>query len=131
MLTVIRVAAERAEDAAARTPALGAVLGEAVRGAREALATTPDLLDILRQAGVVDAGGQGIVHILEGMERYALGEPIATLDGHEANGAAVGTQMAFLDQVEELHGEDPFGYCTNFMVFGENLDFELVPPKDP
>ncbi len=122
MLTVIRVAAERAEASAARTPALAAVLAEAGRGAREALATTPDLLDILRQAGVVDAGGQGIVFILEGMERFARGEQIVT--AQEAPTAPLGAEMAFLDQVEELHGDEAFGYCTNFMVFGEGMDFE-------
>ncbi|MDP9368517.1 MAG: DAK2 domain-containing protein [Chloroflexota bacterium] len=122
MLTVIRVAAERAEASAARTPALAAVLAEAGRGARQALATTPDLLDILRQAGVVDAGGQGIVFILEGMERFARGEQIVT--AQEAPTAPLGAEMAFLDQVEELHGDEAFGYCTNFMVFGEGMDFE-------
>ncbi len=123
MLTVIRVAAERAEASAARTPSLAAVLAEAGRGAREALATTPDLLEILRQAGVVDAGGQGIVLILEGMERFARGEHIVTAQ-EEAPPAPLGAEMAFLDQVEELHGEEAFGYCTNFMVFGEGMDFE-------
>ncbi len=122
MLTVIRVAAERAEVSAARTPALAAVLAEAGRGAREALATTPDLLDILRQAGVVDAGGQGIVFILEGMERFARGEQVVT--AQEAPTTPLGAEMAFLDQVEELHGDEAFGYCTNFMVFGEGMDFE-------
>ncbi len=123
MLTVIRVAAERAEACAARTPSLAAVLAEAGCGAREALATTPDLLDILRQAGVIDAGGQGIVFILEGMERFSRGEQIVTRQ-EEPPPAPLGTEMAFLDQVEELHGEEAFGYCTNFMVFGEGMDFE-------
>ncbi len=122
MLTVIRVAAERAEASAAKTPALAAVLAEAGRGAREALATTPDLLDILRQAGVVDAGGQGIVYILEGMDRFARGEEIVT--AQEEPESPLGAEMAFLDQVEELHGEGAFGYCTNFMVFGKGMDFE-------
>lgn len=124
MLTVIRVAAEAAEAAAERTPSLPAVLAEAGRGAREALATTPDLLDILRQAGVVDAGGQGIVYILEGMERFALGEQVVTEPSQAGTPAPLGAEMAFLDQVEDLHGEEAFGYCTNFMVFGEGMDFE-------
>ena len=126
MLTVIRGAAERAEAVARRTPSLPTVLGEAVRGAREALATTPDLLEILRQAGVVDAGGQGVVHILEGMQRFARGESVTvTVTGSESD-VAVGHDMAFLDRVEELHGDDAFGYCTNFMVFGEGIPFDRV-----
>ncbi|MBA2276955.1 MAG: DAK2 domain-containing protein, partial [Chloroflexia bacterium] len=126
MLTVIRVAAERAEGVATRTPSLSAVLAAAVKGASEALATTPDLLDILRQAGVVDAGGQGVVHILEGMERYARGETDLVELSEQAvpETTPLGGEMAFLDQVEELHNDDAFGYCTNFMVFGENIAFD-------
>ncbi len=124
MLTVVRVAAERAEVVAERTPALLTVLADAVHGAQHALATTPDLLDILRQAGVVDAGGQGIVYILEGMERYARGEGAVTVGEETTPAHPLGQDMAFLDQIEELHGDDAFGYCTNFMVFGEGIDFE-------
>ncbi len=126
MLTVIRGAAERAGRAAERTPSLATVLHAAVAGAREALASTPALLDILRQANVVDAGGQGIVYILEGLERFANGQtfaPVASVSA-DAGVAATGASMAFLDQLGDLHGEDPFGYCTNFMIFGDNLDFE-------
>ncbi len=125
MLTVIRGAAERAAARAAVDPSLVGVIGAATEGAEAALATTPDLLDILRQAGVVDAGGQGVVHILAGMARYARGEASVPADATgTTDPAAVGAEMAFLDKVEELHGEDIFGYCTNFMVFGERIDFE-------
>ena len=123
MLTIIRVAAERAAATASRTPSLGTVLREALAGANEALAQTPDMLDILRQAGVVDAGGQGVVHILEGLYRYATGD---TTIAEGTSTAAIGAEMRFLDDVTEMHGEDSFGYCTNFMVFGEGIDFDSV-----
>lgn len=123
MLTVIRGAAEGATKASERTPSLVTVLHAAVTGAREALASTPGLLDILRQANVVDAGGQGIVHILEGLERFAQGETFLPEAG-SGDIVTAGATMAFLDDLAELHGEDPFGYCTNFMVFGRDLDFE-------
>jgi len=122
MLTVIRGAAERATVAAQRTPSLITILHEAVIGAQQALDSTPQLLDILRQAGVIDAGGQGVVLILDGLEKYANGESATFAD--EAGSGAVGANMAFLDQVGELHGEDVFGYCTNFMVFGSGMDFD-------
>ncbi len=122
MLTVIRGAAERAAAAAPRTPSLITILHEAVEGAQRALDSTPELLDILRQAGVIDAGGQGVVLILEGLEKYANGESAAFAPDAEAG--SVGANMAFLDQVDELHGEEAFGYCTNFMVFGAGMDFE-------
>jgi fatty acid kinase len=120
MLTVIRVAAERAVAAALRTPALDVVLTAAEDGAKEALADTPRLLDLLRQAGVVDAGGQGLCVMLDGIHRYARGEALPKVESL----AALGVEMDFLDRIDELHGEDAFGYCTNFMVFGEHIDFE-------
>jgi DAK2 domain fusion protein YloV len=122
MLTVIRGAAERAATVAQRTPSLVTILHEAVVGAQRALDSTPELLDILRQAGVIDAGGQGVVLILEGLEKYANGESASIAD-QEVSGT-VGANMAFLDKVDELHGDDAFGYCTNFMVFGSDMDFD-------
>ena len=122
MLTVIRGAAERATTSAQRTPSLPTILHEAIVGAQRALDSTPELLDILRQAGVIDAGGQGVVLILEGLEKYANGETASFVD--DKNSSTVGANMAFLDQVDELHGADAFGYCTNFMVLGSGMDFD-------
>ncbi len=121
MLTIIRVAAESAEASAGRTSSLAEVLEDALAGAREALEQTPDMLEILRQAGVVDAGGQGVIHILEGLLRYAQGD---TIIDESTMAVPIGAEMRFLDDVAETHGEDAFGYCTNFMVFGDNIDFE-------
>lgn len=120
MLTVIRVAAEEGSKAATPGSSLTDVLETALRGARTALAETPEMLEILKQAGVVDAGGQGVVYLLDGMYRYALGN--TTID-EDSSSAQIGAEMDFLDNVTELHGEDPFGYCTNFMVFGAGIDF--------
>lgn len=123
MLTVIRVAADHADKSANQTSALGTVIKDALAGAEEALARTPDMLAILRQAGVIDAGGQGVVHILEGLCRYAHGDTTIT---ETSTTNEIGADMRFLDDISKLHGEDPFGYCTNFMVFGEGIDFERV-----
>lgn len=126
MLTVIRGADEQARLVAARTPALATVLDAAAAGARDALATTPDLLEILRQAGVVDAGGQGVVRILEGLAAHAHGETLGAIPTTRDGGAAivVGGEMTFLDRLGELHGSDAFGYCTNFVVIGADLDID-------
>jgi DAK2 domain fusion protein YloV len=123
MLTVMRVAAEYAADAATRHRDIVPVLEYTLEGARKALAETPEMLEILKQAGVVDAGGQGVVHILDGFYRYALGD--TTIDATSSS-EQIGAEMSFLDDVSELHGEDPFGYCTNFMVFGEGIDFDTA-----
>ncbi len=119
MLTVIRAAADHAARAAERSSSLDFVLAGAIDGAQEALDSTPRLLEILRQAGVVDAGGQGIVLILEGMQRYNRGDTSAPTASPGETG--IGAGMAFLD---DMHGEDEFGYCTNFMVIGTSIDFE-------
>lgn len=123
MLTVIRVAAEAAQQKATANSSVADVLEAALEGAKRSLAETPDMLDILRQAGVVDAGGQGVVYLLDGMYRYSLGN--TTID-EESTIEQVGAEMDFLDDISELHGEDAFGYCTNFMVFGEGIDFETA-----
>jgi DAK2 domain fusion protein YloV len=124
MLTVIRVAAEGAEEAHGAGGALGAVLDAALAGARRALARTPDLLPRLREAGVVDAGGQGIVILLEGASLRAHGEALTASAGVEVAGVS-GRFADFLD----MHGEEEVGYCTNVMIEprdGLPLDFATI-----
>ncbi|MEW5934795.1 MAG: DAK2 domain-containing protein, partial [Bacillota bacterium] len=74
ILTVAREAARRAVEVGRRTRDAVAVLREAWAGARETLGRTPDLLPVLKKAGVVDAGGQGLVYILEGLLAALVGE---------------------------------------------------------
>lgn len=128
MLTVVRGAADRAESVAERTPSLQAVLVSALGGAKDALERTPELLDILRQAGVVDAGGQGIVLLLEAMEASLRGDDLAE-HAEPSVAEPVGASMAFLDRVEDLHGDEAFGYCTNFVVLGEGIAFNQARAK--
>src|SRR5262245_15958639 len=116
MLTVIREASEAAQ-AAGPAATLVAVLEAAAHGARESVRRTPELLKALRDAGVVDAGGQGLALMLEGMLRYARGEPVE-LDMAQPSTPAV----AFAD----IHGPDDFGYCTNFVLHGSGLPFAEI-----
>ncbi|MEW6546332.1 MAG: DAK2 domain-containing protein [Bacillota bacterium] len=74
ILTVAREAARRAVEVGRRTRDAVAVLREAWTVARETLGRTPDLLPVLKKAGVVDAGGQGLVYILEGLLAALVGE---------------------------------------------------------
>lgn len=126
MLTVIREAARHALDSAGDdTPPIG-VLQAALNGAREALAKTPEQLDILRQAGVVDAGGRGIVVILDGLCRFATGEPVIEEITEATPSESPGAGMTFLDDLGEIHGEEPFGYCTDFVIFGHDMPFDRI-----
>src|SRR5215467_10563818 len=74
ILTVIRESAEAAQRSAERGDDLVGMLQEVVTTARQSVANTPELLPTLKQAGVVDSGGQGFCTILEGVWRYVRGE---------------------------------------------------------
>lgn len=119
ILTVAREAAEEATLAAGRTTDLSVVLERAVRRAWDALARTPDLLPVLAEAGVVDAGGQGLCVILEGMMRAlreeVMGEPVA------AATTVVGPAFAV-----EAVPEEEYGYDVQFLIVGQDLDVEAI-----
>lgn len=129
LLTVSRGAAEAARTALAETADVRVVLDAALKGARATLARTPEMLPLLREAGVVDAGGQGFVIVLEGMRLQLAGRSVETESLSEI--VAAPTQpMAFdVTAMAAEHGEDDFGYCTNFLITaaaGTTLDFATV-----
>jgi DAK2 domain fusion protein YloV len=109
MLTVIRELAEAAERAD-RTQPPAAFLVALVRSGEESLARTQDMLDVLRDAGVVDAGGAGLVEILRGLAATAAGEPIPE---------APPPQELGLDAIHQELSE--YRYCTTFVIEGEGL----------
>jgi len=86
ILTVAREASRHAVSIARRTPDIAALLREVLAKARETLLKTPDMLPILKQVGVVDSGGQGLVHLYEGFAAYLSGE--ATVEAVEMPAAA-------------------------------------------
>lgn len=118
MLTVIRVVGEQAQAAAEAGASLQGVLEAAVEAAHAAVADTPRLLKQLRDAGVVDAGGQGIAVFLDGVLRWSRGESSTRTD--------VATQPATAVAFEDIHSDDDFGYCTTFLLEGEQIPFEQV-----
>lgn len=118
ILTVARVAGEHAQRAAANGADWVAVLEAAVQGAEQAVADTPNQLKQLRDAGVVDAGGQGYFVVLQGFLKHARGEEI------RREGGAAPVEVAF--DIEELHSEDDEGYCTTFLIEGNAIPFEQV-----
>ncbi|HKZ83615.1 MAG TPA: DAK2 domain-containing protein [Anaerolineae bacterium] len=76
ILSVSRAAADAAEVSAKTTDDLILIFEQVLAAAQEAVARTPTQLEVLRQAGVVDAGGQGLAVIFEGMLRHLKGEPV-------------------------------------------------------
>lgn len=120
ILTVIREVAEAAKQDAQADDDLVAELQKAVMAARQAVAKTPDLLPTLKQAGVVDAGGQGLATLLEGVWRHARGETI------QADAAAETTQPAAEVKKGRVSVEEEFGYEVVFLVRGQNLSIEEI-----
>ncbi len=121
ILTVIREAAEALADAP--PPTAGETLALAARAALAAVDRTPELLPVLKEAGVVDAGGLGLGVILEGLRRSLAGEPLdVDLAPQSAVQAAWRSEAASLHRSE--HGER--GYCTEFIVHGDDLDGEAL-----
>ncbi len=122
ILTVIREGAAEAADAARKSEDLRFMLERILERCQQALERTPDLLPILRQAGVVDSGGQGLVFILEGMMRYAQGK--LSLDGqtrpHGADLAAEPVSAQALAVPEG--GSLEFPYDVQFILTGRNLN---------
>jgi DAK2 domain fusion protein YloV len=126
ILTVIREAAEAAKKHASEvSDDLLSVVEATVEGARESVANTPTLLPVLRDAGVVDAGGQGLYTLLEGALHYLKGE---TEQLKLRRPWMVASSIPLTAKVPQMVGavdEVPYGYCTNFVIKGT----ELSPDK--
>lgn len=122
ILTVIREASEAALDSVRRGGDFMEVMEQVVRRAGEAVRRTPDLLPILKAAGVVDSGGQGLYLILEGMLRYLKGEPVELEEAPMAAQASPGARAT-----EALEpGSEGYGYDVQFILVGRHLDVEQI-----
>jgi DAK2 domain fusion protein YloV len=123
--TILTVAREAGRAAAAAAASPGAtvprVIAAAADGARAAVLKTPSQLQILRDAGVVDAGGYGLQVILEGM--------LKTIEESESSNGAVVTSRPVLpvaSQVAVALPEEGWGYCTEFLIEGADLDLDVI-----
>ncbi len=134
MLTVIRCVAEALESRLEQGGADGNVLSlweTAYSASREALDRTPSLLPKLQEAGVVDAGGMGIVVILGGAYLHLTGADVdqADLGLATAAGQIDPTQLASVSVESDFLDasvESEWGYCTQFLIQGDNLDIDRV-----
>ncbi len=131
ILTVVRESAEAAKKSAEHGDDLIMLLQEVVSTARQSVARTPDLLPTLKQAGVVDAGGQGFCTLLEGMWRYVRGEAgSSTLvaPAGSTNNVSATKQESTEEHVKKgrVSVEEEFGYEVVFLLRGQNLDVEGI-----
>ena len=124
MLTVIREISE-ATQALSMDETDVLKLWEAMcKAARESVARTPLLLPVLREAGVVDAGGQGLSVLLEGALQGLRGEDLA---GIELTAPALDTgQEGVSDSFIKATEDEMYGYCTQFILQGQALDADAM-----
>jgi DAK2 domain fusion protein YloV len=121
ILTVIREAAAGAVKAAERDDDLEVVLGATVAAAEKAVAKTPSLLAILREAGVVDAGGQGLYRLFQGAYLHVAGRAPVKAPRAATAGPKPSTLVA--------HADEGFGYETMFLLQAaghEPLDVDAI-----
>jgi DAK2 domain fusion protein YloV len=116
MLSVIRELAEEAEERAPDGPSLEELLFDLVRRGEDALARTPEQLQVLKDAGVVDAGGAGLVELVRGVAAAVSGEPIPEPQPAEEHLS-----------VDAIHQElSRYKYCTVVLIEGRELDREAL-----
>ena len=136
MLTVARVAAEKARETYDGNNGVSAleIFGKVIEAAKEALEDTPNLLPVLKKAGVVDAGGAGIVKIFEGMYQVFAGGKIVSAD--EVASAVTekkGYEMTF--DAEDVDEEDLKKACDTLCASfettrdGQNISVKLESEK--
>jgi DAK2 domain fusion protein YloV len=129
ILTVIREASSAAETAAKdNAHNLTVVMEAAVNEARDSVARTPLLLPVLREAGVVDAGGQGLYILLEGALRYLKGE-MEAMQYNKPKIIAANIPVTAKAPQLNIEKEEPYGYCTNFLLIGQNLSPDKIRGK--
>ena len=116
ILTVARVAAEKAREKVGEIEDTTEMFKYILDMANEALDTTPELLPVLKKAGVVDAGGKGLTVIFEGMLYTLKGNGILPSDQEEKKPQSTVIKNAVAENEEEIN----FTYCTEFIVNREN-----------
>jgi hypothetical protein len=104
------------------------VMEAAVDAASKSVANTPNLLDVLKDAGVVDAGGQGLYTILEGALYYLKGE---TEELKSRKPGMIASNMPLVARTPQMVAadEEAYGYCTEFLLKGQKLDPDKIEGK--
>lgn len=116
ILTVANAGSKKAEELKNSTDIL-AFIGEIVSYMEEVLNSTPDMLPVLKEAGVVDSGGAGLVEIMKGAYALLKGENVPLADGNISSSAHAGI-TGISNDIETA--DIKFGYCTEFIINAKN-----------
>lgn len=113
ILTIIKAVADESKSVAKSKKGIAEFLQEVIDRAEKVLQRTPDMLPILKQAGVVDAGGRGLIVILSGMYKAISGEDVNVefVDNVQKDLSAIDNHFDFTDL-----GEIEFAYCTEYFI---------------
>ncbi len=114
ILTVAKGAAEKAAELAPESEDLNAFIEDVLAHAEYVLSQTPEMLPVLKEAGVVDSGGQGLLTVLQGAYDAFCGKEI------DLNFETPEAKTEFVKPSKETEKEIKFGYCTEFIIMLEN-----------
>jgi uncharacterized protein len=131
ILTVAKDAANKAVEAAQKTDDLVKIMEEVLVEAKASLKRTPDLLPVLKEVGVVDSGGQGLVLVYEGFLAELKGEKLPTSPESTPSMNELVNAQHHKSVQSHINTEDiVFGYCTEFMVKFEHDKLTKNPFKE-
>jgi hypothetical protein len=115
ILTVVRESGDAACEVSSQLTDLRELLEYVVHAARDSVTRTPSLLPVLREAGVVDAGGQGLFVIFEGMARYLQGQSMVS-----------DQVLSHVVDLQAAQGEEGYGYDVQYVLHGTNLQIDQI-----
>ena len=113
ILTVAKGAAQKAAELAETTEDLEVFIPEVISYAEEVLEQTPEMLPVLKEAGVVDSGGQGLIEVLRGAYDAFLGKEI------DYSAIEAGPATKLVKPSQQVETDIKFGYCTEFIIMTE------------
>ncbi len=130
ILTVAKGGAEKAEELLGQTDDLVEYIGKVIEHMDEVLAYTPELLPVLKEAGVVDSGGQGLVEIMKGGYEVLCGKEVEFKGESQVSVSAGGPSKGTISTENISTSDIKFGYCTEFIIllekeFGEEEELKF------
>ena len=117
ILTVAKGGAEKAAELNGTTDDIAKFAGEVIAHMEKVLDSTPDMLPVLKEAGVVDSGGAGLLEVLKGAYDVLLGKIVPLADGNITAAAVSSGKSGITDDIETA--DIKFGYCTEFIIMSE------------
>ena len=117
ILTVAKGGADKASELDGTTDDIAKFFGEVLAHMEKVLDSTPEMLPVLKEAGVVDSGGAGLIEVLKGAYDVILGKVVPLADGNITTASVSSGKSGITDDIETA--DIKFGYCTEFIIMSE------------